>query len=269
MYPFGYTRAASLDQAVAMLTGKDDVKVLAGGMSLLPTMKLRLARPQQLVDLKGLGSLSFIEAKDRWLEIGAMTTHHAVSTSALVRETLPALASLAGGIGDTQVRYRGTIGGSVANCDPAADYPAAVLALNATIITNRREIEADRFFLGLFETALQPGEIITSFRFPFPTSAAYIKFANLASRFAIVGVFLARFEEEVRIAVTGAADHVFRLSTHEAALTERFDVAAIEALPIEKEGLIADVHATSSYRAHLIGILTQRAAAQAGAAHDL
>ncbi|MDB5798729.1 MAG: carbon monoxide dehydrogenase [Paucimonas sp.] len=269
MYTFSYKKAGSVDDAIATLADNEEAKVLAGGMSLLPTMKLRLSRPQQLIDLKGLGELSGIALRDGSLVIGAMTTHYAVSSSELVLEALPALASLAGGIGDVQVRYRGTIGGSVANCDPAADYPAAVLALNAKIVTNQREIDADQFFVGLFETALRQGEIITAFRFPLPASAAYVKFANMASRFAIVGVFLARFEDGVRIAVTGAADSVFRLSDYEAALSRRFDVGSLRRLSVPKNGLLADIHATAEYRAHLVSTLARRAAEQAGATCDL
>ncbi len=259
MYAFRYERPHSLAEVETMLGQAADARVLAGGMSLLPAMKLRLSAPELLVDLRAVPGLSGIRVERDHVEIGAMTTHHDVATSPAVAEALPALASLAGGIGDVQVRYRGTAGGSIANCDPAADYPAAVLALGATIVTSRREIAADDFFLGMFTTALEPGEIIVAIRFPRPRRAAYLKFANLASRFAIVGLFAARFERQVRIAVAGAAPSVFRLHAFEEALGARFDRAAIEGLPLGAVDLLSDLHATAEYRENLIRVLAGRA----------
>lgn len=259
MYPFAYSRAASVDEAADVLRSDPEAKVMAGGMSLIPAMKLRLAAISRLVDLASVPHLAFIRQEGDRVRIGAMTRHYDVASSPLLKERIPALASLALGIGDVQVRYRGTIGGSVANADPAADYPAAVLGLGATVVTNRRAIRGDDFFQGLFDTALQPGEIITAFEFPEPLQAVYLKFPNLASRFAIVGLFLARYPTEVRIAITGAASHVFRLEAFEKALAKRFETAAIDGLTVSDAGFTSDVHAPADYRAHLIGVLARRA----------
>ena len=204
MYAFNYHKPKTLDDALALMASAQDGKFVAGGQTMLPTMKHRLAGPSDLIDLGGIAGLRGIEVKGEQLVIGAMTTHAAVAASPEVRRLIPALASLAGHIGDPAVRNRGTLGGSVANHDPAADYPAAVIALGATVRTSRREIAADDFFTGMFETALEPDELIVSISFPKPLAAAYMKFENPASRYAVVGVFVARFAKEVRVGVTGA-----------------------------------------------------------------
>jgi len=250
-----------MPDAIALLAA-EQARPLAGGMTLLPTMKLRLAAPGMLIDLSGLG-LSGIEVSATRLTIGAMTTHDAVARSAEVVQAIPALAGLAGKIGDPQVRNRGTIGGSLANNDPTADYPAAVLALGATIVTDKREIAADDFFKGLFETALSPGEIITAVRFPIPEAAGYAKLPNPASRFAIVGVFVAKFAAGARVAVTGAGPCVFRAGAIEAALTESFAPAAIGKIAIDPAPLSSDIHADAEYRAHLTIVMAQRAVSAA------
>ena len=262
MKPFQYFRPASAPEATGLAS--EDVRYLAGGMTLLPTMKQNLAAPTGLVDLAAAG-LSGIRAIDGGLEIGAMTTHATVAASALVREALPALAKLAGGIGDPAVRNRGTIGGSVANDDPSADYPAGVLGLGATIVTDRRTIAADDFFLGMFTTALEPGELITAFRFPLPVAAAYAKFRSPASRYALAGVFVAKFADGVRVAVTGAAPSVFRATAMEAALAADFSPEAIAAIAIDPAEMLSDMHAEAAYRAHLVGVMARRAVAEATA----
>lgn len=260
MYEFEYHRALSVADAVTHLQGVSDAKPLAGGMTLLPTCKMRLAQPTELVDLSGIAALKGIVVTDHHVTIGAMTRHVDVQKSAALKSAIPALCSLAGGIGDPQVRNRGTLGGSVANNDPAADYPSACLGLGATIITDRREIAADDYFQGLFQTALEEGEIITAIRFPRPVSAAYEKFKNPASRYATVGVFVARFANGVRVAVTGAgSDGVFRASEIEKALDTAFRADAVEGLTISADGIAADMHGSAEYRAHLIPILAARA----------
>jgi carbon-monoxide dehydrogenase medium subunit len=260
MYAFTYHRPPTLRAAVALLQKESDAKLLAGGHTLLPTLKQRLASPSHLIDLGAAAELKGIELKGRTLVIGAMTTHAEVATNAEVKEAIPALAALASSIGDPAVRNRGTIGGSIANNDPAADYPAAVLALSATVITNTRKIPADEFFKGLFETALEPGEIITKISFPVPAKAAYQKFPNPASRYALVGVFVAKKGSEVRVAVTGAgASGVFRATEFENALQSRFNAKAIEGIAASASNLNSDMHADATYRAHLIGVLTRRA----------
>ncbi|MDQ0474911.1 FAD binding domain-containing protein [Labrys wisconsinensis] len=259
MYAFDYQRPASVRAAVAALAKAEDAKLLAGGHTLIPTMKQRLASPSRLIDLGGVADLVGIEVKGRVVVIGAMTPHGRVATSPAVAEAIPALARLAGLIGDPAVRARGTIGGSLANNDPAADYPAAALALGATIITNKRRIPADEFFAGLFSTALEEGEIITRVAFPIPSRAAYEKFPNPASRYALVGVFVAR-RGTVRVAVTGAgSDGVFRHAAAEEALTARFTPKALDGVTLSPDGLNGDIHASAEYRAHLIGVLTRRA----------
>jgi carbon-monoxide dehydrogenase medium subunit len=266
MYDFEYNKPASLDDA-GKLAGRDDYKVLAGGMSLLPALKLRLARYEGLVDLGAIDALRGIRREGNALVIGATTPHVEVATSAEVARAIPALAVLAGGIGDPMVRNRGTMGGSIANADPAADYPSAVLGLDATVVTDRREIAADRFFLGLFETALERGEIITAVRYPLPELSAYVKFRQPASRFALVGVFVAKTAGGVRVAVTGAAPSVFRFGEAEAALSKKFDDAALDGLTLSPEGLNSDIHASAEYRAHCVVVMAKRAvaAARAGA----
>jgi carbon-monoxide dehydrogenase medium subunit len=264
MYAFTYHQPANLSGAVAQLAAEDS-KALAGGQTLLPTMKQRLASPASLVDLGKVSELSGIGREGDQIVIGAMTRHGDVATSATVHQAIPALAALAGLIGDPAVRSRGTIGGSIANNDPAADYPAAALALGATIVTNKREIAAEAFFKGLFETALEPGEIITKVRFPIPQKAGYEKFRNPASRFALVGVFVAKTAAGVRVAVTGAgSEGVFRSKPVEAALAANFAPDALKGVTVPAEGLNTDLHADAAYRAHLIVVLAKRAVAAAG-----
>ena len=263
MYAFEYHRPESLSGAVADLANPD-AKALAGGMTLLPTMKQRLASPAALIDLKSVHELAGIAREGDNLAIGAMTRHADVARSNVVQTAIPALAVLAGGIGDPHVRNMGTIGGSVANNDPSADYPAGALALGATIVTNKRRIPAPEFFTGLFETALEAGELITQVIFPIPQRAAYMKFANPASRYALVGVFVAKTAGGVRVAVTGAGSNgVFRLSEFEAALDANFSPAALNALSVPASGLNSDLHADADYRAHLIGVMARRAVAAA------
>jgi carbon-monoxide dehydrogenase medium subunit len=265
MYNFSYHRASGLRQAQNMLGKLEDPKLLAGGMTLLPTMKMRLASPANIIDLDRVEGLSGIELKGRSLVIGAMTRHADVASSPVVQQAIPALAELAGMIGDPAVRHRGTIGGSVANNDPNADYPAACLALAATIVTTKRKIVADDFFKGLFETALEPDEIITRVSFPLPKKAAYQKFRNPASRYALVGVFVAKRPSEVRVAVTGAgASGVFRVTAFEEALKKRFSPKSLEGLSVPADGMSSDIHGSAEYRAHLVGVLARRAVAAAG-----
>lgn len=261
MYAFDYTRPTSVADAVTTLTKDSDAKPLAGGMTLIPTLKQRLAQPSQLVDLGALPGLSGIRREGDTLIIGAMTRHADVARSEVVAAALPALAALADGIGDAQVRHRGTLGGSIVNHDPAADYPSAVLGLGATVVTDRREIAADDFFTGLFATALEEGEIVTEVRFPLPKRAAYVKFPNPASRYAVVGVFVAETGGGIRVAVTGAGPGVFRAENFEAALTASFTPKAVEGLTWASEDLNSDIHASAAYRAHLIGVLAKRAVA--------
>lgn len=260
MYAFTYHRPDTVRQAAGLLARKEDVKVLAGGQTLLPTMKQRLASPANVVDLGAVADLKGIERKGRTVVIGAMATHAEVADSPIVQEAIPGLAALAGNIGDPHVRNRGTIGGSVANNDPAADYPAACLAMGATIVTNRRKIAADDFFQGMFDTALEDGEIITKISFPMPGKAAYMKFPNPASRYALVGVCVAKRGAEVRVAVTGAgASGVFRWAEAEAALAKRFSSKSLEGMAAKAAGLNTDIHADAEYRAHLIGVMARRA----------
>jgi carbon-monoxide dehydrogenase medium subunit len=264
MYAFDYQRPTTVRAVASALARAEDAKLLAGGHTLLPTMKLRLASPQTLIDLGKVEGLAGIEVKGRAVVIGAMTRHAEVASSASVEEAIPALATLAGRIGDPAVRARGTIGGSVANNDPAADYPAACLALGATIITNKRKIAADDFFTGMFDTALEEGELITKISFPIPSKAAYEKFRNPASRYALVGVFVAKRGREARVAVTGAGSNgVFRHTKAEEALSARFSPKALDGVEISSKSLNGDIHASAEYRAHLIGVLTRRAVAAA------
>jgi carbon-monoxide dehydrogenase medium subunit len=261
MYEFEYSRAASLQDAASRLGGDEDARLVAGGMTLLPTLKLRLAKPTQLIDLAGLPELNGISEEGDAIVIGAMTRHGDVNRSDVVKRAIPALAAMAGMIGDPAVRNRGTIGGSIANNDPAADYPAAVVALNATVRTNQREIAADDFFTGLFETALQPGEIVTAVRFPKVAQANYQEFRTPASRYAIVGVFVARTPSGVRLAVTGAGPCVFRVSEMETALGSNFAADAIKDIQIPRDDLNSDIHASAEYRAHLVNVMARRAVA--------
>lgn len=261
MYEFAYEKPKDVGAAAAALKG--EAKLLAGGQTLIPTLKQRLARPSKLIDLGGVAALAGISVAGNVVKVGAMTRHAAVADSADVKKAIPALAALAGGIGDPQVRNRGTIGGSLANNDPAADYPAAVLGLGATIETNKRKIEADAFFKGMFETALGADEVIVTVHFPAPKRAAYMKFKNPASRYAIVGVFVAETSTGVRVAVTGAGPCVFRATALEQALAKTFAASAVEGYAHPAKGLNADIHASADYRAHLIGVMAKRAVAAA------
>lgn len=261
MYQFEFKRAESLEQAAQWLN--DGGQLLAGGQTLLASMKQRLAQPETLVDLGAIAALQGIHEENGAIVIGAMTKHQAVATNAIVQGKIPALARLAGGIGDKQVRAMGTIGGSLANNDPAACYPSAVLALGATVKTNKREIAADEYFQGLYATALEPDELIVSVSFPVPTSAGYAKFRQPASRYALVGVFVAQTQAGVRVAITGAGNGVFRHEGLEQALSANFTPDAASHVAIDDADLSGDLHASPAYRANLITIQTQRAVAQA------
>ena len=259
MYDFTYHRASDVADAVGKVGAAAEGQFLAGGHTLLPTLKLRLARPSDLVDLQDVEDLRGVSVADGGVTVKAMTTHATVAASQAARDAIPALAALAGGIGDPHVRARGTIGGSIANNDPAADYPAAVVGLGATVKTDRREIAGDDFFTGMFETALGDGELVTEVRFPRADRAAYYKFKNPASRFAIVGVFVARTGGGVRVAVTGAGPCVFRVGEMEEALAADFSSAAIRDVHIPEDGLNSDIHAQADYRAHLVNVCARRA----------
>jgi len=263
MHSFEYHRPANSKDAVSLGSKHKEGRYLAGGQSLVQAMKLRLSAPSDLIDLSSLKDLAGIKVSGGSVEIGAMTRHAEVAGSAAVQKAIPALAALAGQIGDRQVRHMGTIGGSLANGDPAADYPAAALGLGATITTNKRKIEADKFFTGLYETALQAGELITSVSFPAPKRAAYMKFKNPASRFAIVGVFVADFgagsKNPVRVGVTGAGACAFRQADMEKALSAKFAPESVANLKVKPDGLNSDLHASPEYRAHLITVMAKRA----------
>lgn len=260
MHPTQYHRPASIEDAAALASERDEAKYLSGGHTLLPTMKLGLARPSDLIDLGTIAELRGIEANLQRVSIGATTCHSDVADSPLVARFIPALAGLAGSIGDRHVRHRGTIGGSVANNDPSADYPSAVLGLGATVITNRRDIVADDFFVSLYETALEPGEMITRIVFPVPLAAAYAKLRSPASRFPITGVFISRSAQGVRVAVTGAGSGgVFRARELEAALTADFRPEALAGLSIDPSDLLGDLNGTPEYRANLVLVMARRA----------
>ncbi len=264
MHNFALHRPTSVADAVKALGSSGDGKIIAGGQTLLPTLRQRLAEPSDLIDLGAIGDLKGIKAEGDGITIGAMTTHAEVAASSVVQGAIPALAYLADHIGDRQVRNRGTIGGSLANNDPAACYPSAVLALDATIRTNKREIKADAFFQGMFTTALEDGEIITAVHFPKPEKAAYEKFVQPASRFALVGIFVAKTKSGVRVAVTGAGQEgVFRCKEVEAALGSSFTPEAARGAKVSPGKLNADLHGTAEYRAHLIPVLSARAVAAA------
>ena len=264
MYAFDYIRAGSIGDAEATTVVNPDAKYLAGGQTLIPTMKQRLAKPQMLIDLRTIADLKGIHRSGNAFGIGAMTTHAEVAGNAELRASCPALCHLAGEIADPAVRSRGTIGGSLANNDPAADYPAAVLALGATIVTGRRNIAADGYFKGLFTTALDPGELITGIGFQVPEKAGYAKLAQRASRFALVGVFVAKFAGGVRVAVTGAGETgVFRMPAMEAALARDFSVAALAGMTVPAAGMMSDLHGPAAYRAALIPVMAERAVAMA------
>jgi aerobic carbon-monoxide dehydrogenase medium subunit len=259
MYAFKYQKVNSVADAASALAKKPDAKILAGGQSLIAAMKLRLANPSDLVDLGTVKELSGIKIEGGNVVIGAMTRHAEVAASAEVKKAIPALAALAGGIGDRMVRNMGTIGGSVANNDPAADYPAGLVGLGATVVTNKRKISAEEFFKGMYETALQPGEIVTAVSFPAPKRAAYMKFKNPASRYAIVGVFVADFGSSVRVAVTGAGPGVFRVPQMEKALATKFAPESVASIKVPETNLNSDLHAKADYRAHLITVMAKRA----------
>jgi carbon-monoxide dehydrogenase medium subunit len=262
VYSFNYIKARSLKHAGELLAANSEAKLIAGGMTLIPTLKARLARPSHLIDVGGLRELTGIEVKDDKLIVGAGVRHREVAGSAVVRKAIPALSELAGVIGDPQVRNLGTMGGSVANNDPAADYPAAVLALAATVVTTRREIPADDYFQGMFTTALEPDEIVVRLVFPVPKRAAYCKFPHPASGYAMAGVFVAETANGVRVGVTGAGPGVFRWREAEAALSKNTDVVALEGLSVKADGLNEDIHATAEYRANLVLVMARRAVAK-------
>ncbi len=265
MYAFQYHRPQSVADAAKLLAAGGEAKLLAGGHTLLPTMKMRLANPKVIVDLSRVAELKGTDKKGNALVIGAMATHDEVATSSVVRGAIAGLIDVAGGIGDQHVRNRGTIGGSVANNDPAADYPAALLALNATIATDKREIKADDYFKGLFTTALGDGEIITRISFPVAGKFAYVKFANPASRYALVGVAVAQTGKDARVAVTGAGRNgVFRHTAAETALAANWSAQALANLATNAADMMSDIHADAAYRAHLVGVLARRAVAKAG-----
>lgn len=263
MYEFNYHRPETLEAVAAALAAAADGQVLAGGQTLIPTLKQRLASPSDVVDLGGVAGLGDIRREGDAIVVGAMARHAEVAASAEVRNAIPALAALADGIGDPQVRNAGTLGGSIANADPAADYPAAVVGLGAAVTTDRRTIAGDDFFTGLFETALAEGEIVVSVRFPVPRRAAYVKFPNPASRYAIVGVMVAETGGGVRVAVTGAGGCVFRAGAMESALAASFTPEAIRDVAVPSDGLNEDIHASAEYRAHLVGVMARRAVAAA------
>ena len=259
MYSFDYVKPKSLSEVSAFLKANPEARPLAGGMTLIPTLKARLAQPSHLVDIGALEELKGIEVKDGALAIGANTKHAEVSKSSRVRDAIPALADLAHHIGDPAVRNCGTLGGSVANNDPAADYPAGVLGLGATIVTDRREIAADDFFQGMFSTALEPGELVVRVSFPIPKRAAYQKFAHPASRYAMAGVFVAETPNGVRVAATGASAGVYRWTEAEAALGKNLSADALAGLATSPDDMNEDIHGSREYRANLVNVLTKRA----------
>ena len=266
MYETIYHRPSSVDEAAALFAKGSESKYLAGGHTLIPVMKQRLASPSDVIDLARIAALIGIEASADTLTVKAATTHYDVAQSAAAKKAIPALAYLASLIGDPAVRHRGTIGGSIANNDPAADYPAGLLALDATVKTNKRSIKAGDFFKGLFSTALEDGEIITAVSFPIPAKAGYAKFPHPASRFALTGVFVAKTQGgDVRVAATGASQSgVMRMPAIEAALKANWSAGALDAVKISADGLMSDIHGSSDYRANLIKVMAQRAVTAAG-----
>jgi carbon-monoxide dehydrogenase medium subunit len=263
MYDFTYMKPGSIPEAVKALGADPEAKPLAGGQTFIPVLKQRLAKPSTIVDLSELG-LTGIAAEPGKITVGAMTTHHQIAANPDIQKSIPGLAKMASWIGDIQVRHRGTMGGSLANNDPSACYPAAALALGATIHTDRRSIAADDFFQGMFTTALEHGELITAVEFPIPEKSNYEKFRNPASRYAMVGVFVAKGPAGVRVAVTGAGQGgVFRQKEMEAALARSWSADAIKDIKISADGLNGDIHASPEYRAHLVGVMARRAVAAA------
>lgn len=264
MYSVNYTRAASVSDAVRSAKKAEDAKFLSGGQTLIPAMKSRLAAPDDLIDLSHIADMKGIRVSGGNVTVGAGTTHAEVADDEKLAKVCPAICHLAGHIGDPHVRHMGTIGGSIANNDPAADYPAAMVALGATIKTDKREIAADRFFMGLFETALRDDEVITSVSFSAPAKSGYAKFPNPASRYAMTGVFVARCEDGVRVAVTGAGDDgVFRSTAIETALSKNFDASALEGVSVSSKDFMSDIHASAEYRANLVVVMAKRAVAAA------
>lgn len=263
MYEFEYHQPKTLDEAAKIFADADDPSYIAGGQTLLPVMKQRLAMPSDLIDLGAIEELKGISLDGDTLTIGAMTTHAEVAASEAVKKAIPALVEMAVEIGDPPVRNRGTIGGSISNSDPAADYPGALVGLGATVHTTKRDIPADEFFTGLFETALEDGELVVKVSFPVPEKAAYAKFHQPASRFALVGVFCAKTKQGTRVAVTGAGSCVFRVKAFEAALDASFSADALDGLTISSDDLNSDLHASAEYRAHLVCVMAKRAVANA------
>lgn len=264
MNPFKLHRVSTLTEAARAFSASSEARYLAGGQTIIPVLKQRLAAPNDVIALAGVANLDGIAATKSQISIGAMTRHADVAASEAIRSAIPALAHLAAGIGDPHVRNRGTIGGSLANNDPAADYPAAVLGLGATVVTDRRRIAADDYFHGLFATALEDGEIITAVEFPVPERSGYVKFPHPASRYCLVAVMVAKAVTGVRVAVTGAGqDGVFRVPGMEAALTGNFSPDALAGLRVDASNLLSDIHAGADYRAHLIGVLARRAVTRA------
>ena len=261
MYDFVYSKPGSIAEVVKMMGDDMEAKVLAGGQTFIPVLKQRLNKPSAIIDLHALDLVGITAAADK-ITIGAMTTHGAITADKAIQEKIPGLAKMAGMIGDTQVRHRGTMGGSLANNDPSSCYPAAALALGATIVTDKRRIPIDEYFQGMFTTALAPDELITSVEFPIPEKSNYEKFRNPASRYAMVGVFVARGPAGVRVAITGAAqDGVFRHAAMEQALAANWSADAIKDIKTPADGLNSDIHASAEYRAHLIGVMAKRAVA--------
>ena len=261
MTPFDYRRPVSLAEAVACLREDPDAKLLAGGQSLLPAIKLRLSEPSMLVDLQALPELSGIRAQGGGLWIGAMCSHASVAASPLVKQLAPMLAQLAGGIGDQQIRQRGTLGGSIANADPAACWPAGLMALNGTVFTDRRQLPSDEFFTGLFSTALAPDEVVLGVQFPCTQQAHYLKFEQPASRFALTGVAVAKQGRQVRVALTGRGSGVYRWADAERALTAQMAPQVLQECKLHPDIALGDIHASAEYRAHLAAVLTRRAVA--------
>ena len=264
MYNFSYHRPTSLAEAASLLAGHEDAKLMAGGQTYIPTLKQRLAQPSDVIDLNAIAELKGIKEEAGGLTIGAMTRHADVAGSEVVRRVIPALAALAQLIGDPAVRNRGTLGGSISNNDPASDYPGAVVGLGATVRTNKREIAGDDFFTGMFETPLERDEIVTAVHFPKPERAAYTKFPNPASRYAVVGVFVAETGNGIRVAVTGAGPTVFRWTEAESALGGSFTPEALDALTVDAGALNSDIHASAEYRANLVKVMAKRAVQAAG-----
>jgi aerobic carbon-monoxide dehydrogenase medium subunit len=264
MYDFAYHKPSSVADAVKLLSADPDARPISGGQTLLPALKHRLNKPTSLVDLSGIAELKGVKREGDKITVGALTKHFEVQTNPDIKAAIPALAYMAGVLGDIQVRNRGTMGGSVANNDPAADYPAAVLGLGATVVTDKRRIPADDFFQGMFTTALEPGELLVAIEFPIPEKAGYAKMRNPASRYVMAGVFVAKTKGGVRVAVNGAGPGVFRQKEMEQALTANWSPDAVAGIKQPSEGLNSDIHGSAEYRAHLVTVMAKRAVAEAG-----